>query len=207
MRNPSLKRATAILSTIMVLCGASAAWAGPIEFNKFDKNHSTVGFRVPILGGLSEVEGKFMAFDAQLQYDSSDVSQCFVGATIDASSINTGIAERDTHLKSPDFFDVAKFPKIMFLGKKVEKSGKGLVVHGTLSMHGVSKEIDLATDVKGLRRDSASGDYLIGLSAKVALNRQDFGISWHHTDPLFVGDSVFVEINLISKPTPLRKAD
>lgn len=189
-------------------CLALAAWAVALsqfayalslEFNKFDKNHSTIGFRVPILGGMSSVEGKFTAFDVQLRYDPDDPAKCLVGATIDASSITTGIAERDVHLKSADFLDVAAHPKIMFISKRVEGSSEGLLVHGTLSMRGVSKPVDMTVRVNGVHKDSASGDYLIGVHATTAINRQDFGVAWKHPDPLFVGDSVYVEINLISK--------
>jgi polyisoprenoid-binding protein YceI len=199
MRNRCLQLLTAVALTAAI---HHPALAEPIEFTKFDKSHSTVGFHVPILGGMSQVEGKFMAFDVQLRYDASDPTKCMVGATIDASSINTGITDRDDHLRSEDFLNVAANPKIMFISKKVEKVGDALVVHGTLSMHGVSKPVDLAAEVKGLRTDSVSGDYLIGLHATTALNRQDFGITWKHADPLFVGDSIHVEINLISKLTP-----
>jgi len=179
--------------------------AESLEFSKFDKNHSTIGFRVPILGGMSQVEGKFTAFDVQLRYDPADPAQCMVGATIDAASITTGIAERDAHLKSADFLDVASHPKIMFISKKIERSPEGFVVHGTLSMRGASKPVDLAVRVNGMHRDSASGDYLIGAHAATTINRQDFGVSWKHPDPLFVGDSVYVEINLISKLTDAPK--
>ena len=183
----------------LLLAAFGIALAEPIEFSKFDRNHSTVGFRVPILGGMSHVEGKFTAFDVQLRYDSTDASKCFVGATIEAASVNTGIADRDEHLRSADFLNASAHPKIMFISKKVERTGDSLVVHGTVSMRGASGPIDLAARVTGVRRDSASGDLQIGLHATGRLNRQDYGVAWKHPNPLFVGDSVYVEIDLISK--------
>ncbi len=189
---------------VIVVLGYVAGRAEPAEFSKFDKNHSTIGFRVPILGGLSSVEGKFTAFDVQLRYDSVDASKCFVGATIETASIHTGIEERDEHLRSADFLDAATHSKIMFVSKKVERSPEGFLVHGTLSMRGTSLPVELLCRVTGLTRDSASGDALIGLHATTTLNRQDYGVSWKHPDPLFVGDSVEVEISLISKLTPQR---
>lgn len=189
---------------IVVLTGSTSR-AEPAEFNKFDRNHSTIGFRVPILGGMSFVEGKFTSFDVQLRYDSADAGKCFVGATIETASIHTGLADRDEHLRSADFLDAPVHPKILFVSKKVERSGEGLLVTGTLSMRGTSHVIAMQCEVTGVRRDSASGDALIGLHATTSLNRQDYGVSWKHPDPLFVGDSVFIEINLISKLTPQKK--
>jgi polyisoprenoid-binding protein YceI len=92
----------------------------------------------------------------------------------------------------------------MFISKRVETAGAGWVVHGTLSMHGVSRRIDLAARVTGLHTDSASGGRVIGLHASTVLNRQDFGVAWKHPDPLFVGDSVYVEVDLISRLTTER---
>lgn len=199
MRNHCVQVLIAVTLTTGIHGPAAAA---TFEFPKFDKSHSTVGFRVPILAGMSQVEGKFTSFEVQLRYDPENVSKCSVKATIEAASINTGIADRDDHLRSEDFFDATAHPTIVFISNKVVREGDGLLVHGTLSMHGISKQVDLKSVVKGLQVDSASGDRLIGLHAIAAFNRQDFGISWKHVDPLFVGDSVYVEINLISKLTP-----
>lgn len=179
--------------------GTLPASAEPLEFKNFDRNHSTIGFRVPILGGMSSVEGKFTSFDVQLRYDSADASNCFVGASIEAASINTGLADRDAHLQSADFFDASAHPKILFVSRKIERTPKGLWVQGSLSMRGVSRPMDLDCRITGVERDSASGGRLIGVHATTRLNRQDFGVSWRHPDPLFVGDSVDVEIHLISK--------
>lgn len=188
----------------LVLLGSGIVKAEPLVFNKFDQNHSTIGFRVPILGGLSWVEGKFTGFEVQLRYDSADASQCFVGATLEAATINTGIPERDEHLRSADFLDAGTFPKIMFISKKVERSGDDLLVSGTLSMRGTSRPLNLKCTVTGMQRDSASGDVLIGAHATAQLNRQDFGVAWTHPTPRFVGDSVYVEISLISKRTAVK---
>jgi polyisoprenoid-binding protein YceI len=203
VRNRCLQCLTLAVGSLFLVYSAVAQ---PPEFNfdKFDRNHSTIGFRVPILGGMSSVEGKFTAFDVQLRYVPADPSKGLVGATIDAASISTGIAERDVHLKSADFLNVAAHPRIMFISKKVEGSADGLVIHGTLSMRGVSKPVDLTARVNGTHRDSASGDYLIGLHAATTINRRDFGVAWTHPDPLFVGDSVYIEIDLISKLTPVK---
>src|SRR3954470_7181356 len=88
--------------------------AGSATSYNVDVNHSTVGFAVPILGGLSKVRGKFTNFNVAIDYDEADVTRSSVAATIKADSINTGIEARDTHLKTADFFDVAKYPEITF---------------------------------------------------------------------------------------------
>ena len=186
---------------MIVAVSATAALAEVIEFKKFDQNHSTIGFRVPIFGGFSHVKGKFTGFDIQLRYDPDDPLNSFVGATIDATTINTGIGERDTHLRSPDFLDTQSHPKIMFISNRIEAREGGFTAFGKLSMRGVSQAIELPFEVTGLHKDEDSGKWMLGVHATAALDRQDFGVEWRHPDPLFVGDSVFVEIDLITRLT------
>jgi polyisoprenoid-binding protein YceI len=193
----------------LVLAGSLAAHsvgAQPITFTKFDLNHSTVGFAVPILGEFSEVHGKFKSFAATLVYEPSDITKSSIEATIDASSIDTGIDERDTHLRSSDFFDVAKHPEIRFRSAAIVVRGGQLIAVGTLSMRGVEKQIELPFVVKGLDVDAASGKVTIGISADMTLNRQDYGISWRHDFPTFVGDEIVVRIRLISRLTSREPA-
>jgi polyisoprenoid-binding protein YceI len=185
----------------VVALSATTALAEVIEFKKFDKNHSTIGFRVPIFGGFSHVQGKFTGFDIQLRYDPDDPLSSFVGATIDATTINTGIDERDTHLRSADFLDTESHPTIMFISNRVEAREGGFTAFGKLSIRGVSQAVELPFEVTGLHKDSESGKWMLGVHATAAFDRQDFGVEWRHPDPLFVGDSVFVEIDLITRLT------
>ena len=187
---------------LLGLLAAPPASPQAVTFTKFDQNHSTIGFVVPILGEMSEVHGKFKAFAATLVYDASDITKSSIDATIDAASLDTGIEDRDTHLRSPDFFDVAEHPSIRFRSTAIASRNGQLVAIGILSMRGVDKPIELPFAVKGLDVDSASGMVSIGVSADMALNRQDYGIAWRHAIPAFVGDQIGVRIRLISRLTP-----
>src|SRR6476620_7656634 len=99
--------------------------AGTTREYKIDNNHSTVGFSVPILGGLSKVTGKFSDFDIDLKVDEKDITRSSVRAVLKTASISTGITARDEHLRTADFFDAAKFPEITFESTKIRKNGKG----------------------------------------------------------------------------------
>jgi polyisoprenoid-binding protein YceI len=165
-----------------------------------DAAHSNIGFSMPILGGLSQVRGKFTDFTVEIVYDDQDVTKSTVNAVIKATSIDTGIERRDAHLRNADFFDVEKFPEITFRSSRIERKGKDFVAHGTFTMHGVSKEIALPFTVNGVRKDEKSGKTTLGATARTTLNRRDFGISYSRADnPTFLGDMVEVELNIITR--------
>ena len=107
---------------------------------KIDAGHSGAKFNVKHMM-IAKVHGSFGKLSGSLDYDPANPTAARVEATIDASSINTGEAQRDTHLKSADFFDVEKFPSLTFKSKKVEKGGSDLRVTGELTIHGVTKEV------------------------------------------------------------------
>ncbi len=114
-------RSALLRVSMATLCmTASAAFAAPLRIQKFDSNHSTIAFRVPILGGMSEVEGKFLDFAVDLTYDEESPAKSGVVATIQAKSIDTGIGDRDKHLRSADFFDVEKYPEIRFESSQID---------------------------------------------------------------------------------------
>jgi polyisoprenoid-binding protein YceI len=178
---------------------ASGSSNAPVQY-AVDKNHSTIEFAVPILGGMSKVRGKFMDFDVQLTYDEADITKSSVTATIKAASIDTGIENRDKHLRTADFFDVEKYPEITFQSKRIEKRGDKLTAFGTFTMHGVSKEIALPFIITGKFKDPKDGDVSVGFASKLMINRQDYGIAWRHKDiPTFVGDEIEIELNLITR--------
>src|SRR5260370_35948948 len=167
---------------------------------RIDYNHSTVGFSVSIMGGLSKVNGKFTEFAVTLTNDEKDITKSSVSVVIKAASINTGITARDNDLRSAGFFDAEKYPEITFQSKHIEKKGKQLLVIGTFTMHGVSKEITLPFQITGISKDPTSKKMNLGYSARTVLNRRDYGINWTHPKvPNFVGDNVEIEINLITK--------
>lgn len=165
-----------------------------------DNNHSTVGFSVPILGGLSQVKGKFTDFAITLNNDEKDITKSSVSVVIKTTSVDTGIEGRDRHLRTADFFDVEKFPEITFKSERIEKKGKQFIAHGPLTMHGVTKEIALPFSITGTFKNPTNNKQSVGYSAKMVLNRRDFGINYSRQDnPTFVGDNITVEIELVTR--------
>ena len=166
-----------------------------------DNNHSTVGFSVPIFGGLSQVKGKFTDFTITLTNDEKDITKSSVSVVIKATSVDTGIEGRDRHLRTADFFDVEKFPEITFKSERIEKKGKQFIAHGPLTMHGVTKQIALPFTITGtLKNPSTNETSAVGYSAHTVLNRRDFGINYSRKDnPTFVGDNITVEIDLVTR--------
>ena len=140
-----------------------------------DKAHSEVDFSI-IHMDLSNVRGHFGNIGGTIITNDSDITKSTVNVTIDVTSIDTGVAYRDSDLKSPNFFDVAKFPTATFVSTSVVKSGNGLVVSGNLTLHGVTRPVVLQVDgptgpVTGMDHKPHSG-----FSAVTTINRSDFGI-------------------------------
>jgi len=190
----------AILATVLLFNTLGAQQPDTARQYRIDTNHSTIGFAVSIMGGLSKVNGKFTDFTITLINDEKDVTKSSVNVVIKATSISTGITDRDKHLRTADFFDVDKYPEITFQSRRIEKKGKQLVAIGTFTMHGVSKEIQLPFTITGVEKDPVAKKMNVGYSARITLNRRDFGINWQHqTVANFVGDNVEIEINLITR--------
>lgn len=173
-----------------------------------DTAHSNVGFRVPIAGGLAQVTGKFSQFSVNLSFDETDITKSTVEATIKTDSIDTGIAGRDTHLKTPDFFDVAKYPEITFKSKRIDKKGKSLVLMGDFSMHGVTKEISFPFVVVGscYNQKAKTVAAPCGFQATLKIDRRDYGINYARKDDAnFIGNVIDVDLNMLAvKPRPAR---
>jgi polyisoprenoid-binding protein YceI len=176
-----------------VLIGISSSHADTYEL---DPAHTSIGFTIRHLV-ISKVKGRFDKFSGTVELDAkSKPTVTAASATIETASINTAIEKRDNHLRSADFFDAEKFPHITFVGKKVAQQGDKSVVTGTLTMHGVSKEIALPFTVNGPITDPW-GKSRIGIEAKTTLNRKDFGLTWNQvleTGGLAVGEEVEIEI-------------
>lgn len=191
---------TILLVSVSIAAQVSSARQYPI-----DMNHSTVGFSVPIMGGLSKVKGKFTDFNITLTNDELDATKSTVNVVIKAASVDTGIEGRDKHLRTADFFDVEKFPEITFQSSRIEKRGKQLIAHGTLTMHGISKEIALPFTITGVDENADKTKKNVGYSASLVLNRRDYGLNYEHkTVPNFVGDNITVEIDLITKALDMK---
>lgn len=141
-----------------------------------DPTHSEITFKVKHLM-ISNVKGEFRTFQANI--DGEDFTNSTISANIDAKSISTNNNDRDTHLKSPDFFEVEKYPEITFVNtslKKVDDNEYELV--GNLIMKGITKEIKLNTEFGGFMKDPY-GNEKAGFSINGKLNRKDFGLNWN----------------------------
>ncbi|HLX10597.1 MAG TPA: YceI family protein [Thermoanaerobaculia bacterium] len=174
--------------------GATAAAATAKRY-PIDRNHSTVGFAAAVLK-VSKVTGKFADFSGNVVVlDPKDPTTASIDVKIDAASIDTGIAERDQDLRSPRFFDTAKYPTVTFKSARVRRDGDNYVLDGTFSMHGVAKQISIPFRLLTL-------DRVVGAEAHFTLNRQDYGIAWERKmedGSLFVADEVGIDLYLLTR--------
>ncbi len=164
----------------------------------FDASHAKVGFKVSHFG-ISETEGKFTKFDGTVFSGQPDFSDAEISFTVDANSINTEDPQRDAHLKSADFFNVEKFPSIIFKSKSLEtiKQNK-YKLRGDLTIRGVTKEITLIADYRGTVADPFNNTKA-GFNISGEIDRTKFGLVWNGllaTGGMLVGHDVKLEINI-----------
>jgi polyisoprenoid-binding protein YceI len=166
---------------------------------EIDPAHTSAQFAIRHLM-VSTVRGEFSKVTGTVALNEQDPTQSTVEATIDAASLNTRIAKRDEHLKSPDFFDVAQYPTITFKSKKIEAAGDGkFKVTGDLTMHGVTKEVVLNVEGTPKPIKDPTGKLRIGGGATTRINRKDFGINYNRvleTGGVVVGDEVDITIDV-----------
>jgi len=157
-----------------------------------DPNHSEVQFKVKHLV-ISTVTGSFNKFEGSAEAESDDFSNAAIHFTIDVDSIDTNQPQRDGHLKSPDFFDVAKFPSITFTSTSfTPKAGPDYSLKGNLTIKGVTKPVDLAVEFGGVAKDPY-GNIKAGFDIVGVVNRKDFGLTWSATTEagsVMLGDDV-----------------
>ena len=181
-----------------VLSFAAAASAQAVTYT-IDKAHSEADFTIRHMA-ISNVHGAFGNIAGTVVYDPSDVSKSSVDATIDISTVDTGVAARDTHLKSPDFFDVAKFPTMTFKSTSVKPDGDGFDVYGNLTLHGVTKPVTLKVDQPSKEQLGMGGkSYARGFEATTTIDRKDFGLLWNGTlksGDAIIGDQVKIDITI-----------
>jgi polyisoprenoid-binding protein YceI len=163
-----------------------------------DTTHSAIGFSVRHMV-FAKVRGHFTKWTADLKLDPSDATKSSLEVSIDAGSIDTREPQRDGHLKSADFLDAEKYPKITFKSRRVEAAeGKNYKVVGDLTIHGVTREVPLSVEETGRAKDPWGNDR-IGYVAKASFERSNFGLKWNQTleaGGLLVGDRVDVEIDV-----------
>jgi len=171
------------------LAGSAAAGTYTI-----DPVHSCIGFRVTHLG-IAKVRGQFNEFAGKVEFDPAAPDAFKAQATIQVASIDTASAMRDNHVKGEDFFHAAKFPEITFVTRKVEKQGDQLVLVGTFTMRGVSKELRLPLALEG-PVTGPQDRKRIGFSTVVKINRRDFGVGSDKPTDKLVGNEVELNIDV-----------
>ena len=184
------------LAASAVLCSPALAEASSWEI---DPAHTAIEFSVRHMM-VSTVKGQFEKVKGTLELDDKDITKSVVEVTIDLNSVNTHEPKRDGHLKSPDFFDTAKFPTATFKSTKVQKAGKNkLKVTGELNLHGVTKPVVLEVDGPTEAYKTPYGTMVRGVHATAKLDRKDFGIGWNKVldnGGVLVGNEVKLELNV-----------
>jgi polyisoprenoid-binding protein YceI len=168
-----------------------------------DTSHTQTGFSVKHFM-LSTVRGDFDKTTGTVVIDDADITRSTVEVTVDVATVSTRDQKRDAHLKSPDFFDVAKYPTMTFKSTKVEKAGEGLKVTGDLTMHGVTKPVvlDVTTFTKEMK--DPYGNWRRAVSATARLNRKDFGVSYGPDSVVSDLVNVSIEAELVKAAPPAK---
>lgn len=164
-----------------------------------DPAHSEVEFKVKHMM-ISNVSGKFNKFEASLETEGEDFQTAKVTFAADIDSISTGNEQRDGHLKSPDFFDAAKFPQLKFVATKYENvdNDGSYEIYGDLTIRGITKQVKLDAEFGGVIKDPW-GNMRAGISVNGKINRKEFGLAWHavtEAGGLVVSDDVRIHANL-----------
>jgi polyisoprenoid-binding protein YceI len=196
-----MKFFSAILLTVALFIlpsmAAAATW-------RIDPEHTSIQFTVRHMM-ISNVKGVFHKFNGQFEIDDKETTNTRASAVINVASIDTGIEKRDEDLRSPNFFDVAKYPSMTFVSKKIVRTGaNSFKMTGDLTMHGVTREVVL--DMEGLETvvKDPWGNMRRGATMASMINRRDFGLTYNkllETGGVVVGDEVKIniEVELIRK--------
>jgi polyisoprenoid-binding protein YceI len=165
---------------------------------EIDRSHSGIYFTVPHLV-IAKVRGQFSRWRGEVLMPAGDFRRASAAAVIDASSIETGVADRDTHLRSADFLDVQRYPEIMFESLRVDtESSDRLRVVGQLTIKAITREVSLDVERHGVAKDPW-GQERAAFTAKTSINRRDFGLNWNRaleTGGMLVGDRIDIEIEV-----------
>jgi polyisoprenoid-binding protein YceI len=163
-----------------------------------DASHSGINFSIRHMV-FAKVRGRFASYTGSIRLDDDDVTRSSVDVSIDAASIDTGTPQRDTHLRSPDFFDAEGYPHLRFRSTRVEDAGDGrLRVVGDLTIRDVTREIVLDAETAGRGKDPWGNDR-VGFVATTSLDRKEFGLRWNQVleaGGFLVGDRVDIELDI-----------
>jgi polyisoprenoid-binding protein YceI len=179
----------------------TAATSTPTRTYDIDKAHSEAIFQVRHL--LTKVRGRFSDFAGTIEFDEQNPENSRVNFTVQTGSVDTNQPDRDTHLRSADFFSVEEFPTLTFRSTRITRRGENQFdVAGDLTMHGVTRSVVLPVDYLGKATDPW-GKEKLAFEAEVTLNRKDFGLTWNaalETGGFLVGDEVRVNISIQAAP-------
>lgn len=175
-----------LLTTITSVLSAQTVW-------KVDPNHARIGFTVNHMG-INDIVGTFNQFDVSIQSDAPDLDQASIIMEIDMNSIDTRIAPRDKHLRSADFFDVEKYPKMTFTSKSIRALGENKYeVQGDLKLHGIVKPVTVTMTYRGVIEDPKNAAAkTMGIQIVGTIKRSDFGIGPKFQPPM-IGDVVEIK--------------
>ncbi len=187
-------RKTIFLALTAVFLTVAPVWA---DTYTVDPDHSTVSFKIKHI--LSKTQGQFNKFEGTVDYEPGKPETWSASGKIDAASIDTNVAERDKHLRAADFFDVEKFPSIVFKTTGVkEVTETGAKVEGVLQMHGVERPIVLDVTIGGVA-DDPWGNTRAAFTAVTKVNRKDFGMVYNQTldkGGLMLGEDVDITLEI-----------
>lgn len=162
-----------------------------------DVSHSGIHFTIRHLV-FSKVRGLFSRWQGAIDLDDADPTRSRVDVGIEAASIDTREPKRDDHLRSPDFFDVNRFPELRFVSTRIEKNSDRYALHGDLTIRDVTRPITLDAEILGGVRDPW-GNERMSFSARASLDRRDFGLTWNQAleaGGLVVGEKVEIELEI-----------
>lgn len=162
-----------------------------------DTAHSEIGFKVKHLV-ISNVSGKFKSFEGTLLSNEEDFSDAQISFSADIDSIDTGVEQRDVHLKSADFFDAEEHPKMSFKSSSVEKDGDELIITGDFTIKNTTNPVTLKAELGGVQVDMY-GRTIAGFELNGKINRKDFGLTWSavtEAGGVVVGDDVKILANI-----------
>jgi polyisoprenoid-binding protein YceI len=193
-----MKQLPILAALALAVCAIPSTTSAQATTWQLDPEHSNAQFTVRHLG-ISNVQGEFTKITGTAVIDDSDISKSSVNATIDVNSVDTRVADRDSDLKSDHFFDVAKYPTMMFQSTKIVKTGDDTAkMTGNLTIHGVTKEVTF--DVTGPTKPIKIMGTRRGASATTKINRQDFGLKYY-TNTLpggdeMIGDTITITLDV-----------
>jgi polyisoprenoid-binding protein YceI len=178
---------------------ATISAPGTVSTWKLDPAHSVAEFKVKHMM-ISNVKGSFTSLSGALRLDETDRTHSTIEAVIPAATLNTGDDQRDSHLKSADFFDADKFPTLTFKSTNIDSTGgANYAVTGDLTLHGVTRPVTFAVEDLSEPSKDPWGNQRIGLSASAKINRKDFGLTWNsplETGGLLVGEDVAIGLDI-----------